>query len=114
MGPHELGARGQPRHGSLDASAARVGRSGQCDDFFRQRVVDWKNSSGFGKDGRPPLVAVYTGFRTTDRVQFQCIAYRNDKGRTWTKYSGNPVIDINSMDFVIPRCNGTMRPAVGS
>jgi fructan beta-fructosidase len=71
--------------------------------FSGSAVVDWKNSSGFGKDGRPPLVAVYTGFRTTDRVQFQCIAYSNDKGRTWTKYSGNPVIDINSRDFRDPK-----------
>ena len=71
--------------------------------FSGSAVVDWKNSSGFGKDGRPPLVAVYTGFRTTDRVQFQCIAYSNDKGRTWTKYSGNPVIDINSKDFRDPK-----------
>jgi fructan beta-fructosidase len=71
--------------------------------FSGSAVVDWKNSSGFGKDGRPPLVAVYTGFRTTDRVQFQCIAYSNDKGRTWTKYSDNPVIDINSTDFRDPK-----------
>ena len=71
--------------------------------FSGSAVVDWKNSSGFGKDGKPPLVAVYTGFRTTDRVQFQCIAYSNDKGRTWTKYSGNPVIDINSTDFRDPK-----------
>jgi fructan beta-fructosidase len=71
--------------------------------FSGSAVVDWKNSSGFGKDGKPPLVAVYTGFRTTDRVQFQCIAYSNDKGRTWTKYSRNPVIDINSTDFRDPK-----------
>jgi fructan beta-fructosidase len=71
--------------------------------FSGSAVVDWKNSSGFGKDGKPPLVAVYTGFRTTDRRQFQCIAYSNDKGRTWTKYSGNPVIDINSTDFRDPK-----------
>ena len=80
--------------------------------FSGSAVVDWKNSSGFGKDGRPPLVAVYTGFRTTDRVQFQCIAYSNDKGRTWTKYSGNPVIDINSRDFRDPKVqwhDGTRR-----
>ncbi len=71
--------------------------------FSGSAVVDWKNSSGFGKDGKPPLVAVYTGFRTTDRRQFQSIAYSNDKGRTWTKYSGNPVIDINSTEFRDPK-----------
>ncbi len=71
--------------------------------FSGSAVVDWKNSSGFGTDGRPPLVAVYTGYRTTDRVQFQCIAFSNDKGRTWTKYRDNPVIDINSTDFRDPK-----------
>jgi sucrose-6-phosphate hydrolase SacC (GH32 family) len=71
--------------------------------FSGSAVVDWKNSSGFGKDGKPPLVAIYTGYRMTDNLQFECIAYSNDKGRTWTKYSGNPVININSKDFRDPK-----------
>ena len=29
--------------------------------FSGSAVVDWKNTSGFGKDGKPPLVAIYTG-----------------------------------------------------
>ena len=71
--------------------------------FSGSAVVDWKNSSGFGKGGKPPLVAIYTGYRTTDRVQFQCVAYSNDNGRTWTKYPGNPVINIDSKDFRDPK-----------
>jgi sucrose-6-phosphate hydrolase SacC (GH32 family) len=71
--------------------------------FSGSAVVDWKNSGGFAKDGKPPLVAAYTGYRTNDNLQFQCIAYSNDKGRTWTKYSRNPVININSKDFRDPK-----------
>ncbi|HEX4119431.1 MAG TPA: glycoside hydrolase family 32 protein [Verrucomicrobiae bacterium] len=71
--------------------------------FSGSAVVDWHNSSGFGKNGKPPIVAIYTGYRPSDNLQFQCIAYSNDKGRTWTKYSGNPVIDINSRDFRDPK-----------
>jgi sucrose-6-phosphate hydrolase SacC (GH32 family) len=71
--------------------------------FSGSAVVDWKNSSGFGMNGKPPLVAIYTGYRTNDNLQFQCIAYSNDKGRTWTKYAGNPVINLNSKEFRDPK-----------
>jgi sucrose-6-phosphate hydrolase SacC (GH32 family) len=71
--------------------------------FSGSAVVDWKNTSGFGQDGKPPLVAIYTGYRSSDNLQFQCIAYSNDKGRSWTKYSGNPIININSKDFRDPK-----------
>ena len=55
--------------------------------FSGSAVVDWKNSSGFGKDGQPPLVAIYTAHTPTN--QSQHIAYSTDKGRTWTKFAGN-------------------------
>lgn len=71
--------------------------------FSGSAVVDWKNTSGFGKDGKPPLVAIYTGYNTTNHLQYQCIAYSNDKGRTWTKYSGNPVINLDSKNFRDPK-----------
>lgn len=56
-------------------------------------VVDHRNTSGFGKDGEPAMVAIYTGFRLADGMQSQCIAYSTDRGRTWSKYAKNPVID---------------------
>ncbi len=71
--------------------------------FSGSAVVDWKNSSGFGKEGRPPLVAIYTGHHTKKPLQNQQIAYSNDKGRTWTKYIHNPVLDLNMADFRDPK-----------
>lgn len=71
--------------------------------FSGSAVVDWKNSSGLGKDGKPPLVAIYTGHYTTKRLQNQHIAYSTDRGRTWTKYAGNPVLDIGEADFRDPK-----------
>ena len=60
--------------------------------FSGSAVVDWKNTSGFGKDGKPPLVAIYTGHYTKKPLQNQNIASSNDRGRSWTKYAGNPVL----------------------
>ena len=55
--------------------------------FSGSAVVDWKNTSGFGKDGKPPLVAIYTGHYTKKPLQNQHVAYSNDRGRTWTKFA---------------------------
>jgi len=66
-------------------------------------VMDWKNTSGFGLNGKPPMVAIYSGLHQTDRRQTQNLADSNDGGRTWTKYSGNPVIDIGSTEFRDPQ-----------
>lgn len=71
--------------------------------FSGSAVVDWKNTSGFGKDGKPPLLAIYTGHYTKKPLQNQQIAYSNDRGRTWTKFQGNPVLDINDKDFRDPK-----------
>lgn len=62
--------------------------------FSGSAVVDFDNTSGFGTAGQPPMIAVYTAASPAGQVQ--CLAYSLDKGRTWTKYGGNPVIDSGS------------------
>ena len=70
--------------------------SGSC-------VVDSFNTSGFAKEkGQVPMVAVYTG-HIEGKNQSQHIAYSLDKGRTWTKYEHNPVLDLGKKDFRDPK-----------
>ena len=58
--------------------------------FSGSAVIDYENTSGFGTKNNPAMVAFYTA---DGKRQTQCVAYSLDKGRTWTKYEGNPVID---------------------
>ena len=78
--------------------------------FSGSAVVDKNNTSGFGKDGKIPLVAIYTyhlmeGEQSgRDDFQTQGIAYSLDNGDTWTKYEGNPVIGNDGIrDFRDPK-----------
>lgn len=66
--------------------------------FSGSAVVDKNNTSGLGKNGKAPLIAIYTSHdingekqKRTD-YETQSIAYSTDDGATWTKYAGNPVI----------------------
>ena len=59
--------------------------------FSGTAIVDLKNSSGFQKGNEKTIVAAYTTHCPDKEVQ--CIAYSNDKGRTFQKFEGNPVID---------------------
>ncbi len=56
--------------------------------FSGSAVVDWKNSSGLGTEGKPPLVLIYTA---AGNPTVQCIASSTD-GRSFKKFSGNPVL----------------------
>ncbi len=71
--------------------------------FSGSAVVDWNNTSGFGSPGQPPLVAVYTGHRPADEIQSQYVAYSTDRGRSWTVWEGNPVLDPGWKDFRDPK-----------
>lgn len=53
-------------------------------------VVDWKNVSGLGKDGKPPLLFFYTAQGAGANTQ--CLAWSLDNGKTLNKYAKNPVI----------------------
>lgn len=68
-------------------------------------VIDYDNTAGFNKGNTPAMFAIYTA-AAPDR-QTQCIAYSFDKGRTFTKYAGNPIIDSkekwNSQDTRDPK-----------
>ena len=73
-------------------------------------VVDVNNTSGFGKDGIVPIVAMYTyhnmkGEQAGDLdFQTQAIAYSLDEGMTWVKYDKNPVIPNSGIkDFRDPK-----------
>lgn len=65
-------------------------------------VADKKNTSGFGKNGKIPMVAVYTA-HIENINQSQHIAYSVDNGISWTKYNKNPVLDLHKKDFRDPK-----------
>ena len=69
--------------------------------FSGSAVVDKKNTSGLGTRKNPPMVAIYTSAYPDD--QEQSLAYSIDRGRTWTKYSGNPVLDDADREFRDPK-----------
>ena len=75
--------------------------------FTGSTVVDQHDTSGFCQGGRSCLLAIYTGHtpetKTKPALQTQNIAYSNDRGRTWTKYSANPVLNLNMSDFRDPK-----------
>ncbi|MCS7055802.1 MAG: glycoside hydrolase family 32 protein [Thermoflexales bacterium] len=69
--------------------------------FSGSAAVDWHNSGGFGDGIHPPLIAAYTAH--SPREQTQHLAFSRDRGRTWTPYSGNPVVAIGSREFRDPK-----------
>jgi len=60
---------------------------GTC--FSGSGVVDWHNTAGLQTGDEKVLVCIYT---SAGEPFTQGIAYSNDRGRTWTKYAGNPVL----------------------
>ena len=66
--------------------------------FSGSAVADVDNTSGFGEDGKVPLVAMFTHHdpkgekEGSNTFQNQSLAYSLDEGKTWTKYVNNPVL----------------------
>ena len=66
--------------------------------FSGSAVVDKNNTSGLGKNGIIPLVAMYTSHDMVKEkagaidVETQSLAYSLDEGKTWIKYEKNPVL----------------------
>jgi beta-fructofuranosidase len=69
--------------------------------FTGSAVVDVNNTSGFFPNQNNGVVAIYT--LNTVAEQTQNIAWSIDGGYTFTKYTGNPVISVNSTQFRDPK-----------
>ena len=62
-------------------------------------VIDHDNTAGFGHDA---MVAIYTAADHAAQRQTQCLAFSTDQGMHWTRYAGNPVLDLGLADFRDP------------
>lgn len=78
--------------------------------FSGSAVYDSLNTSGLGSATDPPLVAIFTlhdpvGEKNgSDMFQSQGIAFSTDRGRSWKKYPGNPVLKSSGVrDFRDPK-----------
>lgn len=78
--------------------------------FSGSAVVDKSNTSGLGKNGHTPLVAIFTHHDPAgekegrNNYQNQSMAYSLDNGKTWIKYAGNPVLkNLGITDFRDPK-----------
>lgn len=78
--------------------------------FSGSAVVDSANTSGFGKNGKTPMVAIFTHHLAKGEkegrsdYQNQSLAFSLDSGKTWTKYAQNPVLKSPGIkDFRDPK-----------
>ena len=72
--------------------------------FSGSVVADPDDTSGLcgPRAGRAScLIAIYTGHGLGK--QTQNLAFSTDRGRTWTKYAGNPVLDLGMKEFRDPK-----------
>lgn len=68
--------------------------------FSGSVVVDEEDTAGFGPGA---MVAVYTSHSPDGSRQSQSLAHSTDRGRTWERYAGNPVLDLGLADFRDPK-----------
>jgi len=75
--------------------------------FSGSAIVDWNDTSGFFQ-GKTGMVAIFTQHGTDPETggirECQSIAYSTDDGKTWLKYTGNPVLaNEQHTDFRDPK-----------
>jgi fructan beta-fructosidase len=66
--------------------------------FSGTAIVDKNDIAGFKTGDEDPIILFYTSAGGTNPwskgvPHTQSLAYSNDRGRTWTKYAGNPVVN---------------------
>jgi fructan beta-fructosidase len=75
-------------------TAIPPGREGTI--FSGSGAVDFCNTGGFKKGDEKTMILVYTASKyhstSVTKGNTQCLSYSNDRGRTWTKYQGNPIL----------------------
>jgi fructan beta-fructosidase len=71
--------------------------------FSGSVVVDHQNTSGFAVDGAPAMVAIYTAHHPSSGREAQSLALSHDRGRSWSRCPGNPVLDLGCSDFRDPK-----------
>ncbi|MBV9265561.1 MAG: glycoside hydrolase family 32 protein [Acidobacteriaceae bacterium] len=74
--------------------------------FTGSSVFDSSDTSGLCTSGQGCIVSIYTGMtpktETSPEKQTENLAFSQD-GLTWTKYSGNPVLDLGRSDTRDPK-----------
>ncbi|RJG23210.1 glycoside hydrolase family 32 protein, partial [Massilia cavernae] len=89
---------------ALQVEKDEQGAITQC-FYSGSAVVDSANTSGLGLPGQAAMVLIYTsvypaamtlanGKRVREGQQSQSLAYSLDRGRSWTQYAGNPVLEL--------------------
>ncbi len=77
------------------------------DIFSGSSVVDYLNTAGFksSENLNDPIVAIFTSAKGDEhQIQRQSLAYSLDKGQSFQKYVGNPVLeDPDNKDFRDPK-----------
>jgi len=71
--------------------------------FSGSIVVDHDNVSGLGDGIAAPLIAIFTAYDPVRSIQSQHLAFSHDRGRSFTHYAGNPIIDLDLADFRDPK-----------
>ena len=72
--------------------------------FTGSVVIDHNDTSGLCKPASECLIAIYTGDSNSKEGhrQTQNLAYSLDDGRSWSKYTGNPILNLQLTDFRDP------------